>query len=171
MPEEPAQRIRRIARALTGERIAVTCCDPEAPAARACLAAYAGLLADRVAGISRAHVPDPDPEAQAYRPPQGAFLLAASDDLPLACVALKRVDHDTGEVKRLWVAPAARGVGLARRMMQAIEQEARGLGLVRLRLDTNEALPEAIALYRATGWSDTPAFTPFPATHWFAKTL
>jgi GNAT superfamily N-acetyltransferase len=86
-------------------------------------------------------------------------------------VSLKRIDATTAEVKRLWVAPAARGRGLARRLMAAAEEAARNLGYTRLRLDTNENLPEAIALYRATGWAEVAAFTPFPATHWFAKTL
>ncbi len=161
----------RIATLLNQDRITIAPSDPEAPEARACLAAYAALLAAKIPGITAAHVPVPDPEAGHYRPPKGAFLLARSDGLPLACVSLKRIDSDTGEVKRLWVAPAARGLGLARRMMTAIEDQARSLGLTRLRLDTNENLPEAIALYRRTGWAEVAAFTPFPATHWFAKAL
>ena len=161
----------RIATLLNLDRIAITPTDPETPEARACLAAYAALLAAKIPGITAAHVPVPDPEAGHYRSPQGAFLLARSDGLPLACVSLKRIDGGTGEVKRLWVAPAARGRGLARRMMTAIEDRARSLGLTRLRLDTNENLPEAIALYRKTGWAEVEAFTPFPATHWFAKAV
>ncbi len=153
------------------DRIAIGPADPDDPAARACLAAYADLLAARIPGVPRAHVPDPDPEAAAYRPPQGAFLLALSDGRAVACVALKTALPGTGEVKRLWVAPAARGHGLARRMMEAIEDSARALGFTRLRLDTNERLPEAIALYRATGWAETDPFGPFPATHWFVKSL
>ena len=145
--------------------------DPEAPAARFCLNAYFDLLADRIPGIDRAHVPDPDPEAHLFRPPVGTFLLATADDRPLACVSLKTHAPATGEVKRLWVAPAARGMGLARRMMTAVEDAARSLGLTRLILDTNEHLPEAIALYRATGWQDIPPYTTFPATHWFGKNL
>lgn len=153
------------------DRITIAPCDPEDSAARACLASYFDLLADRIPGISRTHVPDPDPEAHLFRPPLGTFLLGTADDLPLACVSLKRVDDRTGEVKRLWVAPAARGMGLARRMMTAIEDAARSLGLTRLILDTNEHLPEAIALYRATGWTGIAPYTPFPATHWFGKDL
>jgi GNAT superfamily N-acetyltransferase len=151
--------------------IAIAPADPESPEARACLAAYAALLAERIPGIAATHVPVPDPEAASFRPPDGAFLLATSQGQTLGCVSLKRIDPTTAEVKRLWVAPAARGRGLARRLMTAAEDAARGCGYSRLRLDTNENLPEAIALYRATGWSDTAPFTPFPATHWFAKTL
>jgi GNAT superfamily N-acetyltransferase len=151
--------------------LSITPADPESPAARACLAAYFDLLADRIPGITRAHVPDPDPEAHLFRAPHGTFLLATADTRPLACVSLKRTDAATGEVKRLWVAPAARGIGLARRMMTEIEDAARSLGMTRLILDTNEHLPEAIALYRATGWTGIPPYTPFPATHWFGKDL
>lgn len=145
--------------------------DPESPAARACLRAYFALLAERIPGITPGHVPDPDPEAGAFRPPHGAFLIARRSGEVLGCVSLKRHDPTTGEIKRLWVAPAARGHGLARRLMALIEAEARTLGFTGLVLDTNAALAEAIALYRATGWHDTEPFTGFPATHWFAKPL
>lgn len=145
--------------------------DPESPEAKLCLRAYFALLAERIPGISATHVPDPDPEAAAFRPPDGTFLMAWSDTQPLACVSLKRHDDATGEIKRLWVDPAARGLGLARRMMIAVEAEARALGFTGLILDTNGALTEAIALYRATGWHDTEPYTGFPATHWFAKPL
>ena len=72
--------------------LAIAPTDPETPDARACLAAYAALLAAKIPGITATHVPVPDPEADHYRPPQGAFLLARSDGLPLACVSLKRID-------------------------------------------------------------------------------
>lgn len=150
---------------------AIAPADPEAPESRACLSAYLTLLHQRIPGITAAHVPDPDPEAASYRAPKGAFLLAHADGRAVGCVALKSVDATTGEVKRLWVADEARGQGLARAMMTAIEAKARSLGLTRLRLDTNENLPEAIALYRRLGWAETAPFTPFPATHWFARTL
>lgn len=153
------------------DSISISVGDPGEPAARACLAAYFALLAGRIPGISAAHVPDPDPEADSFRPPDGVFLLAWLDGQPLACVSLKRHDLTSGEVKRLWVDPAARGLGLARRMMTRVETEARALGYSRLVLDTNAALSQAIALYRTTGWHDIPSYTGFPATHWFAKPL
>ena len=145
--------------------------DPETPAARACLAAYFALLTQRIPAVTMAHVPDPDPEAYAYRPPNGAFLLAWAHDAPMACVCVKSVTPTTGEVKRLWVNPAARGMGLARKMMTAIEDCARANGKSHLRLDTNNALPEAIQLYRSSGWSDITPFSDFPATNWLGKAL
>lgn len=167
-PDRLVAAMDRIAAAL-GTTIAPA--DPEAREARACLSAYLTLLHRRIPGITAAHVPDPDPEAASYRPPKGAFLLAREGGRAVACVALKPVDAATGEVKRLWVAEEARGRGLARAMMGAIEAEARRLGFSRLRLDTNEALSEAIALYRRLGWAEVAPFTGFPATHWFAKDL
>ena len=145
--------------------------DPHALAARSCLRAYFALLAERIPGIDPTHVPDPDPEAEAFRPPHGAFLIARAGDTVLGCVSLKTVEPGLGEVKRLWVDPAARGQGLARRLMARVEDVARALGFARLVLDTNAALTEAIALYRATGWHDTAPYTGFPATHWFTKPL
>jgi DNA-binding MarR family transcriptional regulator/ribosomal protein S18 acetylase RimI-like enzyme len=168
-PEGLVAAMDRIALALSRDRIRVAPEDPDAPAARACLTAYLAVLYDRVPGIGAAHVPDP--EAPAYRPPHGTFLLATCDGLPLACVSLKRIDAETGEVKRLWVDPAARGMGLARRMMAAVEDAGLDLGLTRLRLDTNGNLTEAIALYRKTGWADCPVFSGYPATHWFHRAL
>ncbi len=106
------------------------------------------------------------------RPPFGDFLIADGDGLTLACVALRGDGSDTGEVKRLWIAPAARGMGLARRMMAAIEDRARDLGMTRLQLDTNACLTEAVALYNATGWTSVARYNDNPyAQHWFAKAV
>ena len=146
--------------------------DPESPAAKACLRAYFALLAERIPGIDPTHVPDPDPEAGAFRPPGGTFLIAREGQTVLGCVSLKSIDATLGEVKRLWVAPAARGRGIARRLMEEVETFARSAGMTELRLDTNSALTEALALYRSSGWEPTAPFTKaFPATDWFAKRL
>ena len=145
--------------------------DPDDPAAQWCLGAYFALLGARIDGITPDHVPLPDPKADHYRPPHGAFLIAWSDTLPVACVSLRTLGPTLGEVKRLWVAPDARGQGLARRMMTAIEDQARRLRLTQQKLDTNGALTEAIALYEKTGWTPTAAYSSFPSTHWFSKAL
>ena len=145
--------------------------DPDDPAAQSCLVAYFALLSDRVPQVPLGHFPLPDPEAHKYRPPHGTFLLAWSDTLPVGCVSLRPLSPGTGEVKRLWVAPQARGRGLARRLMTAIEDEARALGLTRLNLDTNHALSEAIDLYRKTSWQEIAPYSGFPSTIWFSKAL
>ncbi|MDP5307773.1 GNAT family N-acetyltransferase [Paracoccus spongiarum] len=137
--------------------------DPRDPAALDCLARYYAELASRFAqgfdvSLSR------DPEAGAMLPPRGLFLIAWAGDLPVGCAGLKGLGPGEAEVKRLWVAPAARGQGLARRLMAALEQHAAGAGITRLLLDTNSALGEALALYRATGWTPIARYNddPYP---------
>jgi GNAT superfamily N-acetyltransferase len=97
--------------------------------------------------------------------------VAWSDDLPVGCVALRPLDPTCAEVKRLWVHDSARGQGLARRLMAAVEDEARAMGHRLLKLDTNSALTEALALYRSTGWRETAPYTGAPADVWLEKPL
>ena len=152
-----------IASALTRERVALNEIDPQSDEARYCLGEYYAELGRRFrqgfdVSLSR------DPDAKDMRRPRGTFIVAMSDTLPIGCVGLKGTDHGYAEVKRLWVAPAARGLRLDRRLMDATEDAARGLGITLLRLDTNSALPEAGQLYRSTGWREIPRFNddPYP---------
>lgn len=93
--------------------------------------------------------------------PNTQFLVARVNGKPLGCVAL--VDHlQYGEVKRLFVAPEARGLGLGRALMQSLEQAAADIGLCCLKLETGPALAEAVALYRALGYYDASAFGGYP---------
>jgi DNA-binding MarR family transcriptional regulator/predicted GNAT family acetyltransferase len=160
-----------IATLLNREHLTIRPADPDAPEALYCLRCYFAELAARIPGLDASKFPAPDPEAASYRPPQGRFLIAWSDDLPVGCVSLRPLAGTTAEVKRLWVDASARGQGLARRLMQAIEEEARGMGLAALKLDTNSALIEAIALYHATGWRATAPYTGAPADTWMEKPL
>ena len=160
-----------IATLLNRDQLQIRPADPDAPEALACQQAYFDEILARVAVARPEYFPLPDPGADSYRPPQGRFLIAWSDDLPVACVGLRALEGKMAEVKRLWVHASARGQGLSRRMMAAIEDEARGVGYQRLRLDTNSALTEAIALYRATGWTDIPPYTTPPADVWMEKPL
>ena len=143
--------------------------DPDAPDARACLDAYFALIQSLIPGSTAPHVTDP--HAADFRPPDGLFLLARLGDDTIGCGSLRRHDATTGEVKRLWVAPAARGRGVARALMADLESAARRLGMTRLILDTNAALTEALALYAALGWTAIPPYTGPPADRWFGKTL
>lgn len=160
-----------IATLLNRDHLQIRPADPDTPEAIACLQAYFDELVARVPATSPEMFPLPDPHADSYRPPQGRFLIAWSDDLPVGCVSLRPLDAGTAEVKRLWVHGSARGMGLARRLMTAIEDEARGMGHTALKLDTNSALTEAIALYRATGWTDIAPYTNPPGDTWMGKTL
>lgn len=145
--------------------------DPDSPETIACWRGYFDDLLARVPEARPEMFPLPDPGADRYRPPHGRCLVAWSDDLPVGCVALRPLDATTAEVKRLWVHASARGQGLARRLMAAVEDEARAMGLTALKLDTNSALTEAIALYRQTGWTDIAPYTGAPADTWLGKTL
>lgn len=143
----------------------VVAVDPDAPAARWALDAYFAELDARFPG---GFDPGPPADPGLYRPPLGVFLMAGAS----GCVALTRDGPARGEVKRLWVAPAARGQGLARRLMAAVEAQARAMGLAELRLDTHASLTEAIAFYSREGWTRIERYNTNPyAQAWFGKRL
>ena len=145
--------------------------DPASPAARWCVAQYFAELAERFAeGFDPVRsLPADDAD---MIPPRGAFLVVQIDGQPVAGGAVKTIAPGVGSIKRMWVAPAVRGLGFGRRMLSAIESQARELGLTTLRLETNRALTEAIQLYRRSGYVEVPAFNADPyANHWFEKRL
>jgi len=77
-----------------------------------------------------------------------------------------------GSIKRMWVAGEMRGLGVGRRMLAALEAEARELGLAKVRLETNRALREAVRLYQSAGYVQVTPFNADPyAHHWFEKAL
>ncbi len=137
---------------------------------RLCLNAYFSELAARFEG----GFDDTDDYARVdgMTPPTGLFVIARLDGDAVGCGGFKRVDKATGEIKRVWTAPSARGMGVARRMLRALETVAREKGLKTLRLDTNRALTEARALYRSEGYTEIARFNDNPyAHHWFEKRL
>lgn len=143
-------------------RIAIRAADPRGLDALFCLGEYYRELARRFdhgfdVALSR------DPDAADMRAPRGAFLIAFSAGRPVGCVGLKGADG-YAEIKRLWVAPEARGLKIATRLMARAEDYARDLAITCLRLDTNSALNEAAALYRANGWTQIARFNddPYP---------
>jgi DNA-binding MarR family transcriptional regulator/ribosomal protein S18 acetylase RimI-like enzyme len=108
--------------------------------------------------------------ASEFVPPQGRFLVARLYEQAIGCAALRLCDRRTGEIKRLWVAPPARGLGIARRMVRELESIARNCRLQTIRLDTNESLTEARALYTSCGYHEVEPFNNNPyAHHWFEK--
>jgi GNAT superfamily N-acetyltransferase len=88
----------------------------------------------------------------------GAFLVFYRGGAAVGCGALRRLDAETGELKRMYVAPAARGTGLGRRLVAALEAEARALGVRRLVLETGIRQAAALTLYAATGFRPIPLF-------------
>jgi GNAT superfamily N-acetyltransferase len=89
---------------------------------------------------------------------RGSFLVAYADGGPIGCGAVRRLDSGTAELKRMYVAPSARGQGIGRALLSALEQEARTLGAVRLVLETGTRQEAALALYRRAGFAVIPAF-------------
>ena len=106
------------------------------------------------------------------RPPRGAFLVASVDGESVACGAVKSIAPGIGSLKRMWVANRARGLGLGRRLLTELEDQARRHGATVVRLETNQALTEAITLYRSSGYAEVAAFSDEQyAHHWFEKHL
>ena len=113
---------------------------------------------------------DPD----AFAPPVGAFVVARLDGRPVGCGGLRTVSEATGELKRMYVDPAVRGRGVARRLLAGLEQAGRDLGHRRLLLETGTKQPEALALYASAGWERTEPYGQWrdsPLSVCFARTL
>jgi DNA-binding MarR family transcriptional regulator/GNAT superfamily N-acetyltransferase len=103
-------------------------------------------------------------------PPAGWLLVARLDGEPVGCGVLKRLDDGIGEIKRVWTAPSARGLGVAGRLMDRLETLAREAGFGIVRLDTNKALSEAQAMYARRGYAAIERYNDNPyAHHWFEK--
>jgi DNA-binding MarR family transcriptional regulator len=176
-PLGPRQRERLVAamadveRLLTAALVTIEPLDPEHPHARHCLREYAAELDRR---FSRGFDPALSISADAaeLRPPAGLLLVARLQAEPVGCGALKFHERAPTELKRMWVAGSARGLGLGRRLLAELEAHAaRGPSRV-VRLETNETLAEAIALYRSAGYTEVEPFNDEPyAHHWFEKRL
>jgi GNAT superfamily N-acetyltransferase len=117
-------------------------------------------------------------DADELSPPRGAFLVVRdADGTAIGCGGVKLLDPPTAErpraeIKRMWLAPTARGRGAGRALLAALEDAARELGATEGRLDTNGLLAAAVALYRNAGWHEVPPYNDNAyATHWFAKRL
>ena len=145
--------------------------DPASPDARWCIGQYFDELDRRFeSGFDPAA--SLSAEDRDLIPPRGAFLVASVDGAPVACGAVKSVSPGVGSLKRMWVADTVRGAGIGRRVLEALESQARELGLTTLRLETNQTLHEAIGLYRSAGFREVASFNADPyAHHWFEKFL
>jgi DNA-binding MarR family transcriptional regulator/GNAT superfamily N-acetyltransferase len=176
-PLSDAQRSRLVEamgvveRLLTAGLVEVGVEDPAGTAARFCIGSYFAELDARFdAGFDPSVSISADVEE--LTEPAGLLLVARLRGEPIGCGALKLHGHEPAEIKRMWVAATARGLGVGRRILGELEQRARERGVGVVRLETNKSLREATSLYRSAGYVEVAAFNDEPyAHHWFEKRL
>jgi DNA-binding MarR family transcriptional regulator/GNAT superfamily N-acetyltransferase len=163
--------MREVERLLVAASLKITPVDPEHPDAQYCLAEY-------VAELNRRSTRGFDPSVGAtalpheVRPPAGQFYVAYLHGGPIGCGAVKHHSDAPAEIKRMWIAPQARGLGLGRRLLETLEACARTGGARFAYIETSAVLTEALSLYRSTGWVEVPPFNDEPfADHWLKKEL
>jgi GNAT superfamily N-acetyltransferase len=145
-------------------------CDPELPPASDLLAEMRVELNDVYESFSRLDNPPLQPAEM--RPPGGAYLVGSERDDVVAGGGLRRLSEGVAEIKRMYVRPAARSRGVARGLLQALEDEARTLGYTAVRLDTGPKQEHGLALYRSAGYLDVPPYNDNPfACFWGEKQL
>jgi DNA-binding MarR family transcriptional regulator/GNAT superfamily N-acetyltransferase len=143
--------------------------DPASPPARVAVGRYFDEIRRRF-GFDAGGLDESD--AVTLRPPRGVFVVAISDGLPVACGGVYTMEPGVGELKRMWVDDAWRGAGLGSRLLRHLEERGRSLGHRDVRLDTNGALTEAIAMYGRAGYEAIERYNDNPyATHFFEKRL
>jgi GNAT superfamily N-acetyltransferase len=142
----------------------------DSPDAVAMQEAFFAELRRRYPEREDASPPPVDPDQLV--PPRGAWIVVRRDGVPVGCAGIKPLDDEAGEIKRVYLAPEARGGGLARRLMAHLEDRARGLGYRILRLDTGSAQPEAYRLYTSLGYREIDDYNQNGlASHWFERAL
>jgi len=158
-----------VERRITAASLTVSPVDPADPEARQCLRAYFAELDRRFdTGFDPSRSISADDDE--LRPPAGMLVLARLHERAVGCGALKFLPGQPADVKRMWVAESARGLGVGRRLLTELERLAAGHGVAAVRLETNGTLIEAISLYRSAGYVEVPAFNDEPyAHHWFQK--
>jgi DNA-binding MarR family transcriptional regulator len=176
-PLDEARRVELVAametvtRLLNASQVELVVEDPNSANARFCLASYFAELNERFdAGFD----PSAPSSVDVYSlvEPAGAFLVAYLHGTPIGCGAVKFDAGAPAYIKRMWVAPVGRGIGLGRRMLSALEDRARNHGASAVQLETNRTLAEAINLYRSAGYQEVAPFNDERyAHHWFEKNL
>jgi len=176
-PLDAAQRDRLVTamsdvqRLLLASMVDMAIEDPTTPDARWCIEQYFSELNTR---FETGFDPSKSIPADTHElvPPRGALLIARLRGGPIGCGGLKFHPGEPAELKRMWVAPEARGLGLGRRLLVELERHAKEAGTRVVRLETNRTLSEAIQLYRSSGYREVAAFNDEPyAHHWFEKRL
>ena len=109
---------------------------------------YTSMTRELIRGVNSSDLADPD----------FTLLVARSGDNPVGCGALRHLKANVAEIKRMYVAPGFRRLGIARRVLGALEMRARELACDAVRLETGENQPEAVRLYRSCGYYEIPEF-------------
>jgi DNA-binding MarR family transcriptional regulator/GNAT superfamily N-acetyltransferase len=176
-PLEPDRRdelvgaMRQVERLLTDALVEIREVDPAHPDARACFRRYFAEL-DRRSDSGFDPAQSIPVELDEIRPPAGLLLVAYLREEPIGCGAVKHHDGEPSDIKRMWVAETARGLGVGRRLLGELESAAAGSGAPGTRLETNRVLTEAIGLYRSAGYDEVAPFNHEPfGDHWFEKRL
>ncbi|MCT2592713.1 GNAT family N-acetyltransferase [Streptomyces sp. N2-109] len=129
------------------------------PAARALRARQRAEIAEMYG------TPDSEPGVAPSAADIAVFLvLSDHDGTAVACGGLRELDAETGEVKRMYVAPAQRGSGAAGQVLRALEDWARARGWTALRLETGDRQPAAVRFYTRSGYRPIPPFGPYAGT-------
>jgi DNA-binding MarR family transcriptional regulator/GNAT superfamily N-acetyltransferase len=165
------EAMAEVERLLVASAVKIEPCDPRHPHARHCIDSFFGELRRR---FEEGYDPSKGISASdaELTPPAGLLLVATLRSEPIGCGALKFQPDASGQIKRMWIAPEARGLGLGRRILAELEARAAAGGARTVRLETHRALPEAIALYRSAGYREVPPFNDeLYAHHWFEKPL
>jgi DNA-binding MarR family transcriptional regulator/GNAT superfamily N-acetyltransferase len=169
--ERLVRAMAEVERLLSAAAVQIVAIDSEHKDARFCLAQYTQELNRR---SDRTFDPTVGATArpQEVRPPAGRFFVAYLYGEPIGCGAVKHHRDTPAEIKRMWIAPQARGLGLGRRLLQTLESCARDAGAHEARIETNSDLTEAMTLYTSAGWNEVDAFNTEPfADRWLQKSL
>lgn len=172
---EQAQRLvtamTEVDRLLRASSIELTPADPRSADAERCLQRYYAELAARFPSGFELHA-DHAPAAEEFAPPAGCMLVVRLFGEPVGCGGIRTLEPGVGEIKRMWISPEVRGMGVGRRLLGVLEEVARARKLRTVRLDTHGSLAEALGLYRAAGYREIPRYNDNRyAQHWFEKSL
>jgi putative acetyltransferase len=108
----------------------------------------------------------PTREAWMFEPPDGVFLVSRVEGRAVGCGGICRFDEKRAELKRMYVVPAERGLGLGRGLLVALEAEARRLGYTGIVLETGELQPESLGLYASAGYEPIPCYGVYAGREW-----
>lgn len=168
--ERLLEAMDEVERLMRASAVTIDVENPGTDDARWCIEQYYAELAERFeGGFDAGNMPIPVSD---FSPPSGVLLVARLHGRPVGCGALRHHRGGNTDVKRMWVSPDVRGLGLGRRLLAELERRAAEAGATTIRLETNRVLAEAIAMYRRYGYQEVEPFNEEPyGHHWFAKPL